>query len=74
VIPIRARSSVGAIPLLSNASGRRRRPSFYGRNSKIGFSEVVDFIEPIFEFLKKEGWLRDQENVAQPPLREAQAR
>ena len=46
------------IPLLENVSGRRRRPSFDERNSKIASMETIDFIDPIFEFLKKEGWTR----------------
>jgi hypothetical protein len=52
----------------TNHPGAARHPSFstvealrawsHERNSKIAYMEAVDFIDAIFEFLKKEGWLR----------------
>jgi len=39
-------------------SAEARRPGLMLRSSKIEYMEVADFIDAIFEFLKKEGWLR----------------
>jgi hypothetical protein len=49
-------------PSFSTVEALRAWP--HERNSKIAYMEAVDFIDVIFEFLKKEGWLRDQINVA----------
>jgi hypothetical protein len=49
---------VEASPFPSFSTVEALRAWSHERNSKIAYMEAVDFIDAIFEFLKKEGWLR----------------
>ena len=53
-------SGVVAAAFPSFSTAEALRPGLTLRNSKIAYMEVADFIGAIFEFLKKEGWLRHQ--------------